>query len=252
MCMGIRMIFRRTIFSSLFVGLLAGLILSLFQVLTINPIIFEAESFEIEQAHDHASHDHSEGMWAPSDGIERTVYTVMANAAAGIAFSAILLSLMSQLQLQRVTRLSLIKGAGWGVAGFLVFFVAPGIGLPPEIPGVDAQAIEHRQVWWLLAVISAAAGLLLIAFTPVKFKVAGAVALALPYLIAAPRHEGATFLHPDAEVVATLTRLHHDFIITSGIGSLAFWLVLGVISAWVLNSWILSESNTLDDRDGPA
>ena len=161
------MIFRRTIVSAILVGLLAGLLLSAFQVLTVNPIIFAAESFEIPETHDH---EHSDEAWGPSDGTERTAFTVLSNVFAGIGFAAIVLSMMSQLQVQGVTRLSALKGLAWGLAGFIAFFVAPGIGLPPEIPGIEAQPVENRQLWWLFAVISVATGFLLISFAPIKLK----------------------------------------------------------------------------------
>lgn len=234
-----RMIFRRTIFSALIVGLMAGMVLSLFQVLSVNPIIFAAETFEIESSHDHGSHDHSAEAWSPEDGTERTGYTILANVSAGIGFAAVLLALMSQLQLQAITRLTLLKGLAWGVAGFTVFFVAPGIGLPPEIPGIEAKPVEHRQTWWLFTVILVALGLLVIAFAPLKFKALGLVSLALPYLVTIPHHQGPAFAHPDAQAVETLTRLHQEFIVASGMSNLAFWLVLGLASAWLLNAWVL-------------
>lgn len=233
------MILRRIISAALFVGLFAGLVLGLFQVLSVNPIIFEAETFEVEEAHDHASYDHDEEAWVPEEGIERTTYTIMANISAGIGFAAILLALMSQFQLQGMTRLNLLKGATWGLAGFLVFFVAPGIGLPPEIPGIEAKPVEHRQLWWMFTVLSVATGLMVICFSPMKLKGLGLLCLIMPYLVPVPHHDGAAFVHPDAESVATLTRLHHEFIVASGISNLAFWLVLGFVSAWILNAWVL-------------
>lgn len=235
------MIFRRTIFSAVIIGLLAGLTLSMFQILTVNPIIFEAETYEVEEAHDHASHNHHHNAeaWAPTDGTERTLYTIIANISAGIGFAAVLLALMSQLQLQGITQLNLLKGLAWGAAGFIVFFAAPGIGLPPEIPGIQAQPLEHRQGWWLLTIVAVALGLMILAFAPLKLKVLGILSVALPYLVPIPRHQGSTFTHPDAAALEALTRLHQEFIVASGVSNMAFWLVLGFASAWLLNAWVL-------------
>ena len=233
------MIFRRTIIAALFVGFLAGLVLSIAQIISVNPIIFKAETFEVAEEHTHASQTLAEEVWAPEDGTERSVYTILANASAGVGYAAILLALMSQLQLQGLTRVSLPKGIVWGAAGFLVFFVAPGIGLPPEIPGVEAAPIQHRQYWWLFAVIATGLGLLVLGFAPVKWKLLGLPLIILPYLLGAPHSEGPTFAHPDSEVLATLTHLHQQFIFASGVSNLLFWIVLGVASSWALNAWVL-------------
>lgn len=235
------MIFRRIIYTALFVGLLSGLVLSAAQMATVNPIIFAAESYESEGVvvgHDHGSHDHGDS-WAPEDGAERTAYTVFANVSAGIGFAAILLALMSQLQLSGVTQLSLSKGLLWGIAGFVAVFVAPAIGLPPEIPGIQAAAIEKRQLWWILAVVAVAAGLLILSFAPFKYKALGLISLVIPYVVSIPHHQGPTFAHPDPSVVEALTRLHEQFLLSSAISNLLFWLALGVIAAWALNRWVV-------------
>lgn len=235
------MIFRRIILAALLVGFVAGLVLSAAQIAAVNPIIFAAESFEVEGAHDHGSHDHSEEEWAPADGAERTGYTIVANVLAGIGFSAVILALMSQIQLQGLASVTPLKGLLWGFGGFVAFFVAPGIGLPPEIPGIEAAPVEHRQAWWLLAVVSVGVGLLVLSFAPLKLKALGVVLAALPYLVNIPHHQGAAFAHPDAEAVATLTQLHQQFIIASGFSNFAFWLVLGAVSAWLLKAWVLRD-----------
>lgn len=251
------MLFQRLIMSSLFIGVVAGLCLSLAQVLAVNPIIFAAETFEVadeapaeatsahhhdshDHGHDHHSHDHGE-EWGPEDGAERTGYTVLSNVLAGIGFGALLLPIMALLQLRGVTQVTLGKSVLWGVAGFLAFFVAPAIGLPPEIPGIEAAPIENRQVWWLFAVAAAAAGLLVLAFAPMKAKAAGIVLLALPYVVSIPHHQGPAFSHPDPEAVSALTQLHQQFIVMSGATNLLFWLVLAVAAGWALKRRVLNN-----------
>jgi len=252
------MIFRRLIVSALLVGLLSGLILSLVQIMAVNPIIFAAETFEVSEPetsvhdhHDHSnghSHTHSEDAWSPIDGVERTLYTVLSNVLAGFGFSAVLLALMSQLQGQGLTRVNVLKGCIWGVAGFLAFFVAPGVGLPPEIPGVEAAVIGSRQLWWAAAVSGAGAGLLLLFFAPTKFKALGVLAILVPYLMPIPHHDGAVFAHPDTYAVERLTELHQQFILASGITNLIFWLALGAISAWALNRFIYRASRRHEEN----
>ena len=249
------MLLRRIILSAIFVGVIAGSLLSVMQILGISPIIFAAEVYEIEEpatavaSHSHggeaASGDHHDAeAWGPEDGAERTSFSIMANILASIGFASILLALMSQLQLQGVIQLNLTKGVLWGLAGFIAFFVVPGIGLPPEIPGVQAAVLENRQSWWLFAVVSSVVGLAVIAFTSMKFKVLGVIAITLPYVIGAPHIQGPEFVHPDPNAVTALTELHHQFIIASGFANLVFWIVLGLTSAWMLNKIVLKGLNT--------
>jgi len=197
-------------------------------------------------------HHHDEEAWGPEDGLERTLYTLLANVLAGIGFAAILLAVMSQLQLQGVTKLSIVKGFAWGAAGFIAFFAAPGIGLPPEIPGIEAAPLENRQSWWLLTVLASGIGIGTLAFAKSYFKLIGLVLIAVPYLIGAPHPTGPEFMHPDANAVAILTDLHHQFIIASGITNLIFWLALGSLCAWAVNRHVLDkpvpDKQTLDSK----
>lgn len=72
------------------------------------------------------------------------------------------------------SKLTVWSGMCWGAAGFVVFGVAPGLGLPPELPGMVAATLSKRQVWWVFTVACtfAALGLLM----------AGALALARLYI----------------------------------------------------------------------
>lgn len=249
---GCLMLFRRIIFNALVIGLLTGFLLTVVQYVGVSPIIFAAEEFEVADEepvlassahgeHDHGGHHHDAEAWAPEDGVERTFYTFLSNIFAGIGFSVVLLALMSQLQIKGVTTLTVAKGLAWGTAGFIAFFAAPGIGLPPEIPGVQAAALEHRQWWWLFTVAASGAGLYVLAFAPNRMKLLGAGLIAMPYIVGAPHIAGPEFVHPDANAVATLTGLHHQFIIASSLANLVFWLALGALSAWVLNRRVLKD-----------
>lgn len=263
--------FSKTIYSAVLIGVVAGLILSLGQALLVNPIIFEAESYEVVspppvvtdaeagQTMGSATHHHGTAStsavddeltqhepWSPADGAERSGWTLGANLSVGIGFAAIMLALMSQLQLMNVTRLSALKGSLWGLAGFAAVFVAPGIGLPPEIPGIEAAALESRQGWWLFAVVSVGVGLLVLGFARGWYKLLAFALLALPYLVHIPHPTGPAFLHPDPAVVSALNQLHHSFIIFSGLTACVFWIALGVGCGWILNHWVLTDLNEPD------
>jgi adenosylcobinamide kinase/adenosylcobinamide-phosphate guanylyltransferase len=47
----------------------------------------------------------------------------------------------------------------WGLAGFAVFTLAPGLGLPPELPAMPAADLLARQVWWIGTAAATAIGL---------------------------------------------------------------------------------------------
>jgi len=225
--------FRNIIFSALIIGFITGLLHSGMQMLEVSPIIFEAETYEIADDAAVGEHQHAEEAWGPEDGAERTTYTFVSNILSGVGFAAILLALMNQFQQQGITQLSLLKGVLWGLAGFVAFFAAPGLGLSPEIPGTQAAVLEQRQLWWVLTVLATLIGLGILAFAPLKFKLLGVISLAVPHIIGAPHIDGAEFTHPDPAAVEALTQLHHQFIIASGISNFVFWLALGLCCAWV-------------------
>jgi predicted cobalt transporter CbtA len=70
------------------------------------------------------------------------------------------------------------------------------------------------------------------------------VIIAVPFIVGAPHLAGPAFLHPDATVVEILTSLHHKFIIGSSIANFVFWLVLGGMSAVMLNRFVLPNDET--------
>ncbi|MEJ2418636.1 MAG: CbtA family protein [Exilibacterium sp.] len=256
------MLFQRIIIYALAVGVFAGLNLSLVQYFGATPIILAAEAFEFQpqpqqlQPHEHNGHsnDHyapahthpgmSSGAalpWSPDNGIERTVYTLISNIFASIGFAAVMLALMCLLQLRGMTRLTPRRGMVWGGVGFIVFFVAPSVGLPPEIPGLEAAALEYRQQWWLSSVLAAGVGIAMVIFCSPLFKAIGVAVAAVPHLLGAPHPQGPVFSHPDAAVVATLADLQAQFIVAVSVSNLLFWLLLGVVCAWVLNNKLLDK-----------
>ena len=79
------------------------------------------------------------------------------------------------------------EGLLWGLAGFVVFVIAPTLGLAPELPGIPAAALGPRQIWWIAAAGSAALGLGLIVFTrSLPAAILAIAVMALPHLVGAP------------------------------------------------------------------
>ena len=110
----------------------------------------------------------------------------------------------------------------WGAAGYLVFFVAPALGLPPELPGTEAAPLRDRQIWWTVAVVLSAAGLGLAAFAKnIALRVLGLALIAAPHIVGAPVpaiHGGTA--PPD---------LASAFMRAAYLANAAFWLALGTL-----------------------
>ena len=241
------MLLRNIIFSALLVGLIAGLILSIGQHFQVSKIIHEAEKHEVTKAaffaaqheklqHTH-THEHDENTWAPEDGSERFFYTTVADILSGIGFATILISFMAGARTRRAQNYSIPQGLLWGIAGFAAVFVAPSLGLHPEIPGMEAAALEPRQMWWSITVFVTIIGIALLAFAPSWNKLGGLTIIAIPHLVGAPNITTATFTHPDPQAVIALTQLHHEFLWATSITNGIFWVILGGLSALILSKW---------------
>lgn len=186
----------------------------------------------------HAEHDHSAAAWQPADGLERTAYTALANVLTASGFALCLLAAMAVLQVWRGSvPVSAVQGLFWGVAGYLTIYVAPALGLPPEIPGAQSAALEARQLWWLLAVASTAGGLALLAFGRAPWRWGGLLLLALPHLLGAP-HGGLPFAEQPPAIAAQLTAIAAQFFVATAIANGLYWLVLGALAAGVFRRWL--------------
>ena len=238
------MIFSRIVYSAILVGLVTGLLLSCLQITSLDPIIFAAESYQQGTVDAHADHDHDHGEheWMPADGLERTAYTLLANLLVSTGFAAVMLALMNLYRLSRGRGITWSQGSLWGLAGYAAVFLAPALGLPPEIPGAAAAALEHRQIWWLLTALSASIGIALLVLAPLRYKAPGLLFLVIPYVVGAPTVEGPVFQHHDVEVVQELVRLHQQFIVASGITNLVFWLSLGLACRYSFTRWLMAST----------
>jgi cobalt transporter subunit CbtA len=206
----------RMMAAGLLAGAVSGLFVSGVQQYTTVPLILHAEAYE-RAAEKPAQHDHSSlnapGMelsgkaklvlvhsdagnhgdaisagggdtsWAPADGLERTVSTTVATLGTAAGFALMLLAVMVASGTQITPR----SAALWGVAGFFVTGLAPGLGLPPELPGSAEADLVSRQVWWIATAAATAAGLWLIFKPSGPSRLAAGIALiAATHLIGAP------------------------------------------------------------------
>ncbi|MEZ2128961.1 MULTISPECIES: CbtA family protein [unclassified Sinorhizobium] len=229
-------LFRSIVFTSVIVGLIVGVAVSVAQFIGTSQLILKAEVYEkageapahdadaaAPAAHDHtavAAHEHEEGGWEPADGFERNAFTVAANILTAIGYSLVLTGLIAL----RGKPVTWRDGLLWGLAGFACVMLAPMLGLPPELPGTQAAPLGERQIWWVGTAVATAAAIGLIAFQRKPWAAVLAVVLiAAPHLIGAPAApEGEHALAPEA--------LEHQFVVAAVLTSLLFWVLLGSLS----------------------
>ena len=224
-------VFRSIVFSAALAGLIVGAVISVAQFFGTVPLIQKSEVYERKAeavrpaeapaaapaAHQHeAGHSHA-AAWEPEDGLQRNAFTVGANILTAIGF-ALLLTGVYAIRGQPVTWR---EGLLWGLGGFVVFTAAPGLGLPPELPGMPVADLALRQTWWIGTAAATAIGLSLLAFRPQAWAaILGLGLIALPHMVGAPIAPEAHTEVPEA--------LSHAFIVAVTLTSLLFWSLLGV------------------------
>lgn len=229
-------LFRNIVFTAVIAGLLSGLLLTIMQSFSTVPLILQAETYEnAEAGHSHshdaapagdavvpADHHHDEEAWMPADGFERFIYTAGADMLAGIGFALVLIAISEALGGFNGWR----GGLMFGLAGFLTVSLAPGLGLPPELPGMPAAELGPRQVWWIATALCTAVGLGLLFYTrSALFAALAVVLLIAPHLIGAP-------LPPTHETAVPID-LYARFVNAVYATNLVFWAVLGVLAGAV-------------------
>ncbi|MEZ5828317.1 MAG: CbtA family protein [Hyphomicrobiales bacterium] len=221
--------FRNIVIVAAIAGALAGLGMTIAQQLTTVPLILKAEVYEEQsgapaETHEHeagtSAHDHGDG-WSPADGAERTFFTFAANMLTGIGFALLLVAVSELFGGIANWR----QGVFWGLAGFAVFTLAPGLGLPPELPAMPAAELGARQLWWLGTVVATATALGLLVYSrSLPAVVAAIVLLVAPHLIGAPQPVSYESPIPEG--------LHHSFVVAVVMTALVFWVLLGGLAGF--------------------
>lgn len=232
--------FRKLFMAAALSGLISGLFIAVVHEVSTTRVIIAAEAYEgaapVAEAtgdsaaagHEHeegaAAHSHDGEAWAPADGWQRTLSTTVADILTGIGFALVLLAGY------RIWggRITWRTGLAWGLAGFAAVVAAPGLGLPPELPGTEAAALADRQAWWIATAVLTAGGLGLI-FLGQRFWMAvlGIVAIVLPHAIGAPQ--------PAEHVMLAPASMAHDFVVAATIVGLLFWASLGTLTGYFYN-----------------
>lgn len=220
--------FKNILIPAAFSGLLAGVLLTLLQHIQVVPLILEAEVYEQAAAATHPapSVEHEHEAWQPEDGWQRNLFTTAANIVVALGYALLLGAAL----ILSATTLTWRSGLLWGLAGYVVFFVAPSLGLPPEVPGTQAAELAQRQLWWIATVGCTAAGLALMVFSARRTaKLLGVVLLIAPHFIGAPQPAAPGGIAP-AELV-------QEFINAAFITNAAFWLALGGLFGFFQRRW---------------
>ena len=243
---------KQIISAAALAGLIAGVCLTAVQQWQVIPLIHQAEVLEqaASEMHEHthvqsnpadpaavaAEHTHvhqhetaaidgaaaariENAPWQPADGFERLIFTSLANVSLAVGFGLLIGSVLYL----HGGKTNWRAGLALGLAGYLVFFVAPSIGLPPELPGTEAAPVAARQLWWISTVASAGAGLVLLRFARLPLKLIGVVVLVLPFLVGAP--------HPPTATGDTPSLLAQSFMLATALANGAFWMILGALTA---------------------
>lgn len=234
---------KNLILSAAAAGVAAGLVTAVIQHVTTTPLIIEAEKYELETP---AAPDHGAGAsihqpspagapvssqgivaspssaaeeWAPAGGFERTLFTSLATAVTGVGFGLALLGAMALAGIAINAR----TGLAFGMSGFIAVALAPALGLPPEIPGSGAAALDARQIWWFFTVAATVTGVAgLVLGRNVWLRTAGVALIALPHIVGAP--------HPQQYISTAPAELAGHFAAASLAVTAIFWAVLGYAS----------------------
>jgi cobalt transporter subunit CbtA len=213
---------------ALLAGISAGLVNWGVHMVGTTPLILQAEVYEkageavAETTATEANgteHHHDAETWEPADGWERNLFTLGADVVEGVGYAFLLTAAIVIFGKGADWR----RGILWGLAGFACFSLAPGLGLPPELPGTEAAPLVARQLWWIGTVVATAGGLFAAARLRNVYGFAIAVVLiALPHILGAPKPETTGGLAPE--------ELEHKFVLIAIATSLVFWLALGVLT----------------------
>lgn len=209
--------FRRLFWAALCAGLLSGAFAAIAHQIGTVPLVLQAETYEQSAPHE----AHSAAAWEPENGIERTAYTVVAELLTGIGFALLLAAGLAL----RGAEASWRAGLLWGLAGFATFTLAPGLGLPPELPGSETAPLVARQLWWLATAAATGSGLALLALSRnAGLACLGAALMVLPHLLGAPGGEAHAHAIPET--------LAHRFVVATMVASFLSWVVLGASTGY--------------------
>ena len=205
---------RGLLLPALLAAVAAGVVATGLQLFFLEPLILQAENLELGRDL-HA---------ATGFDMSRAAYTLLFNCLAAFGYG-LLLAACYALRGGATARAGLL----WGLAGFASFSLAPALGLPPELPGMQSADLVARQLWWVLTATTTAAGLACIAFSrSLSLKLLAVVVIAVPHIAGAPQGAEDRSGVPEQMVQA--------FIAGSLAVSASMWVFLGAAIAALMKS----------------
>ena len=218
--------FKNIFVSAVVCGAIAGVLATVMQMLLVTPLLMEAELFETGQSMHFITDGSPESPIKHVDIWEdpyRHLMTLCFNLVTFTGFGFILVAAMAFFQKHDFI-LSKAEGIVAGVSGFIVFQLAPSVGLPPELPGTIGVTVGLKQTWWIITILSTTVGILLLFLD--KHKVVsgiGIIFITIPHLIGHPKLETYFGVAPP--------ELAAEFASRALAVSLIAWIILGVISS---------------------
>ena len=267
------MLFQRLIWAALASALLVGSVQLGVQQWQAMPIILAAERYEGQKnvlpmpleapsaaaPHAHtdssaAPHDHAASAdWAPTNGAERLFWTWVANVIYALSLVLLMFAVMGVCLWRGTSLRSMPLALGVAAAGWLSFHFWPLLGLPAEIPGMDAARLGSRQGWWLLAAGSAALACATLASlrSPLRW-VASLAWLALPFVVGAPHIAADPLAGFSPAAQASLRVLSEQFVWATTWISLSFWISMAGVGGAAFERWLRPVMQIMLARDTAA
>ena len=266
------MVFQRLIWTALATAVVVGSVQTGVQRWQAAPLILAAEVYEEQKAeapapaktpaaHAHAEgaapheHEHQQGAakeWEPENGAERIGWTWVANVLHAFSMALLVFAVMGVWLYLRGSAVASLRLAGLvAAAGWLSFHVWPSLGLHAEVPGMEAAPLHARQIWWVLAVASAASASAVAGFARASWRwLVAAALLALPFLVGAPQLHGDALAGFSPEAHAALEQLGARFVRATTLVALSFWVSMGVVGGLVFQRWLRPSLLAVLERAG--
>jgi len=249
------MLLRHLIWCALGAALLLGSLQTAVQRWQAVPIVLAAEAFEDQAAaphpalvpargHEHADgaagHQHDDEAWMPADGAERVLWTWVANLLQAFSMALLVFVVMGLWVAKRGSSTGSMRLACTvAAAGWLSLHLWPALGLPAEVPGMQAGALHARQAWWVFAALSAALACAVLSVATSRWRWLAAVGLlALPVVVGAPHVAGDPLAAFSGEAHARLESLGRDFVWATHWVALSFWASMAPVAGLLFGRWI--------------
>ncbi|AYO85731.1 CbtA family protein [Methylobacterium brachiatum] len=225
----------RLLSAALAAGFLAAVVVTGLELTLTSPLIVAAERYEHQQTHQaerglpivlaHAGHDHAAPdaapEWQPGEGLPRMAFTALATLVGAVGYALLLGAAILACGREPTRQV----GVAFAIAGFASVALAPGLGLPPELPGSEAAPLATRQAWWVMTAAATGMGLYLIAIRRSLIAILGGLVLIIaPHVAGAPQAPEAA-----SELPAALAA---QFAARSLAISFVFWLLIGLGFGW--------------------